>query len=70
MCLKTETNLCAEERKRLKVNELKNPRLFSRESSDNGKKDSDKDLLSLSALAISYLSYHQLKVITQSHRLK
>jgi len=63
-CLKTEINLCAGESKRLKRNEFKEPRLSSRESPDNSKESPDKDLLLLSAVAISYLSYHYLKVIT------
>lgn len=53
-CLKTETNLCTGERKRLRMNELKNPRLSSRESPDNSKGGPDKDLLLLSAVAISF----------------
>lgn len=66
MCLKTETNLCTGERKRLKVNEFKKTSLSSRESPDNSKGSPDKDLLLLFAVAISYLSYHHLKVITWS----
>lgn len=36
-CLKTETNLCAGERKRLKVNKFKKPGVSSGESPDNSK---------------------------------
>lgn len=36
-CLETETNICAGERKRLKVNKFKKPGMSSRESPDNSK---------------------------------
>lgn len=36
-CLETETNICAGETRRLKVNKFKKPEMSSRESPDNSK---------------------------------